>query len=66
MPGRCGHALWKKYFPNHWELYAYSVAAGMIAGEGLGGVVNAIITIAGADGETYGSFIACPFEICEA
>lgn len=58
--------LWKRYFPNNWELYAYSVAAGMIAGEGLGGVVNAIITIAGADGEKYGVFIACPAEICEA
>jgi uncharacterized oligopeptide transporter (OPT) family protein len=59
-------AIWKKFFPKNWEIYAYSVAAGMIAGEGLGGVVNAIITIAGADGEVYGSFIGCPAEICEA
>lgn len=38
-------ALWKKYFPKNWEIYAYAIAAGMIAGEGLGGVVNAILTV---------------------
>ena len=64
--GAIAGALWKKYFPNHWELYAYSVAAGLIAGEGLGGVVNAVLTIAGADGELYGVTIACPAGICEA
>ena len=64
--GAVASAIWKKYWPSHWELHAYSVAAGFIAGEGLGGVANAVITIAGGDGEKYGSTIACPAGICEA
>ncbi|KAH8897548.1 OPT superfamily oligopeptide transporter [Thozetella sp. PMI_491] len=64
--GAIAGAIWKKYWPNHWELYAYAVATGFIAGEGLGGVVNAVITIAGGDGDHYGVTIACPAGICEA
>lgn len=36
----------------------------MIAGEGLGGVVNAILTIAKVDGSIYGTNIACPMNAC--
>jgi uncharacterized oligopeptide transporter (OPT) family protein len=59
-------AIWKKYSPNTWDVYAYSIAAGMIAGEGMGGVMNAIITIAGADGDKYGVTYGCPADLCEA
>ncbi|KAJ4286632.1 hypothetical protein N0V88_007922 [Collariella sp. IMI 366227] len=57
-------ALWRKYHLKTWDIYGYAVAAGFIAGEGLGGVVNAILTLAGVDGGVYGSMIACPGDSC--
>ena len=43
----------------------YAIAAGLIAGEGIGGVINAVFQIAGISGpETYGSSIACPAGMC--
>lgn len=56
--------IWAKKNPVSFDIYAYGVAAGGIAGEGLGGVINAIFTIAGIDGEKYGSMIACPNDAC--
>ncbi|EAA29405.2 hypothetical protein GE21DRAFT_1685 [Neurospora crassa] len=57
-------ALWRKYSMRTWDLYGYALAAGMISGEGLGGVVGAILTLAGVDGSKYGSSIACPAGQC--
>jgi OPT family oligopeptide transporter len=57
-------ALWRKYDMRTWDIYGYAVAAGFIAGEGLGGVVGAILTLAGVDGGTKGSMIACPADSC--
>ncbi|KAF5124320.1 uncharacterized protein G6M90_00g029570 [Metarhizium brunneum] len=53
---------WKKYFGKNFDMYAFSVAAGLIAGEGLGGVVNAALTLGGVDGLKKGTFIALPGE----
>lgn len=53
---------WRKYFPKGFETYAFSVAAGLVAGEGLGGVVNAALTLGGVDGTKKGSMIALPGE----
>lgn len=39
-------------------------AAGFIAGEGFGGVIGAILTLAGVDGYTKGTQIACPLNSC--
>lgn len=57
-------ALWRKYDFRTWELYGYAVAAGFIAGEGLGGVIGAVLTLAGVDGATKGTHIACPMNSC--
>ncbi|KAL2022107.1 hypothetical protein VTK56DRAFT_6151 [Thermocarpiscus australiensis] len=57
-------ALWRKYSMRTWDIYGYAVAAGFIAGEGLGGVVGAILTLAGVDGATKGTQIACPLNSC--
>lgn len=51
---------WKKYFRNSFEAYGFAIAAGLLAGEGLAGVVNAALTLGGVDGETKGSPIALP------
>ncbi|KAL7806880.1 OPT oligopeptide transporter domain-containing protein [Trichoderma gracile] len=53
---------WKKYFPKGFDAYAFSVAAGLVAGEGLAGVVNAALTLGGVDGTKKGSMIALPGE----
>ncbi|KAK0668193.1 putative transporter [Cercophora samala] len=57
-------ALWRKYNMRTWDIYGYAVAAGFIAGEGLGGVVGAVLTLAGVDGAVKGTQIACPLNSC--
>ncbi|TLD26101.1 oligopeptide transporter [Venturia nashicola] len=56
--------LWEKKNAKHYEVFCYAVAAGLIAGEGIGGVINAILQIAGVSGDYYGSGIACPGGAC--
>ena len=57
-------AVWLKKSKEHFDMYGYAVAAGLIAGEGIGGVVNAIFQIAGISGSVYGTNIACPGNAC--
>ena len=46
-------------------MYCYAVAAGMIAGEGLGGIANAVLQIAGVSGAVKGTAVGCPLnEYC--
>ncbi|KAB2580544.1 putative oligopeptide transporter [Lasiodiplodia theobromae] len=56
--------IWAKRNPKSFDIYGYAIAAGLIAGEGIGGVVNAIFQIAGISGDFYGSNIACPGDLC--
>uniref|UniRef100_A0A8H7K2K4 Uncharacterized protein n=1 Tax=Bionectria ochroleuca TaxID=29856 RepID=A0A8H7K2K4_BIOOC len=51
---------WKKYFPRGFDVYAYSVAAGLIAGEGLAGVINAALELGEVSGSYFGTTIALP------
>ncbi|KAH7915483.1 OPT oligopeptide transporter protein-domain-containing protein [Hygrophoropsis aurantiaca] len=52
--------VWRtKFFPSY-QMYCYAIAAGFIAGEGLGGIVNAVLTIAGVSGAVYGTTVGCP------
>jgi len=52
--------FWAKRKPKHYEIFCYAVAAGLIAGEGIGGVLNAILQVADVSGDKYGSDVACP------
>ncbi|KAG0151242.1 hypothetical protein CROQUDRAFT_712984 [Cronartium quercuum f. sp. fusiforme G11] len=52
--------LWQRKSIRTYELYAYSLAAGLMSGEGLGGVVNALFAVAGIDGSKHGSSALCP------
>ncbi|KAH7928026.1 PMSR-domain-containing protein [Leucogyrophana mollusca] len=45
--------FWRRMFFNNYQMYCFAVAAGFIAGEGLGGIVNAIFTIAGISGAVW-------------
>jgi uncharacterized oligopeptide transporter (OPT) family protein len=51
---------WQKKNAQHFDIYGYAVAAGLIAGEGIGGVINAVFEIVGISGAKYGSQVACP------
>ncbi|KAM5442932.1 hypothetical protein MferCBS31731_001804 [Microsporum ferrugineum] len=55
---------WKRKNMKSFEAYGYAVAAGFMAGEGIGGVINAILTIIGLDGERLGTNIGCPGGKC--
>ncbi|EHA47197.1 hypothetical protein MGG_04248 [Pyricularia oryzae 70-15] len=56
--------FWRKYRPASWETYGYAVAAGAIAGEGMGGVIGAVLQLAEVSGDIYGTNIACPADSC--
>ena len=52
--------LWAAKRPKSWEVWGFALSAGLIAGEGMAGVLTAFLTIAKADGSVYGSAVACP------
>ncbi|KAK0537545.1 hypothetical protein OC834_000469 [Tilletia horrida] len=51
---------WQKRRPEQYDLAGYAVAAGFIAGEGIAGVINAILTIAGVSGDVKGTMVGYP------
>ena len=56
--------VWYKRSPATFDTYCYAIAAGLIAGEGLGGVVGAALELGGVSGSIYGTQIACPLDAC--
>jgi uncharacterized oligopeptide transporter (OPT) family protein len=58
--GALASHFWSNKNPKHYEIFGYAVAAGLIAGEGIGGVINAIFQVLGIDGDRHGSTVACP------
>lgn len=54
--------VWARQWPAAFAMYCYAIAAGMIAGEGLGGIVGAILQVASVSGNYYGTAIGCPAE----
>jgi uncharacterized oligopeptide transporter (OPT) family protein len=48
---------WAKKYPANADIFAYAIAAGLVAGEGIAGVVNAILQIAGVAQGNYGSTV---------
>ncbi|KAI0745132.1 OPT oligopeptide transporter [Earliella scabrosa] len=57
--------LWQKRNPAGFDMYMFSISAGMLAGEGLGGVLQALLAVAKVDGGLFGTAIGCPgFEFC--
>ncbi|SPJ76324.1 related to permeases - unknown function [Fusarium torulosum] len=51
---------WRKFFNNHYEMHAFAIAAGLIAGEGFGGVINAALELGKVSGSFKGTEIALP------
>lgn len=51
--------FWLKRNPKSFDMYMFAVSAGMLAGEGLGGVFQALLAVAKVDGgRMYYSAIA--------
>ena len=55
---------WLKKSKTSFDLYGFAVAAGWIAGEGIGGVANAVMQIIGISGDVFGTAIGCPGGVC--
>lgn len=49
--------FWAKRNPSSFDMYMFPVAAGMLAGEGLGGVFQALLAVIGVDGGSK----CCPY-----
>jgi len=57
--------IWSRKDVASYDMYMFAVAAGLVAGEGIGGVLQALLAVAGVDGSVYGTAIGCPgFEFC--
>lgn len=52
--------MWAKKYPKNADMYAYALAAGFVAGEGIAGVVNAILQIANVAPAKYGTTVGVP------
>jgi uncharacterized oligopeptide transporter (OPT) family protein len=57
-------SVWARRNPQTFEMLGYAVAAGFMAGEGIGGVINAIIQIVGVSGDAFGTQVGCPGDRC--
>ncbi|KAK6525304.1 hypothetical protein TWF694_005449 [Orbilia ellipsospora] len=57
-------ATWQKVSPNSWNMYGTALASGLIAGEGIGGVVNALFEVVKISGTYYGNGFGCPLGEC--
>lgn len=62
MAGALISHIWRRWNKNSFDVYGYAIAAGLLAGEGLGGVVNAALTLGGVSGDKKGTPIALPGE----
>ncbi|KAF8635413.1 hypothetical protein AX15_000407 [Amanita polypyramis BW_CC] len=63
--GSVGCYAWSKKGPASYDMYMFAVAAGLVAGEGIGGVFLALMAVLGVDGSKFGTAIGCPgFEFC--
>ncbi|KAG8919255.1 hypothetical protein FRC01_001378 [Tulasnella sp. 417] len=51
---------WESTAPASWEIWGYSLSAGLIAGEGIGGMVTAILVVLNLDGKALGTGWGCP------
>ncbi|TFK92506.1 OPT oligopeptide transporter [Polyporus arcularius HHB13444] len=63
--GSAFNYVWMLRNPVSFDMYMFAIAAGMLAGEGLGGVLQALLAVAKVDGSLFGTVIGCPgFTFC--
>lgn len=56
--------IWERRNSRSFDMYMFPISAGLLAGEGLGGVLLALLSVAGvgADGVKYGTSVGCTSE----
>lgn len=65
LGGALAGRIWRHRQRVSYENYLSSVAAGLIAGEGIGGIINGALMIAvGWGGEGWGTRVGCPGDQC--
>ncbi|KAJ3163634.1 hypothetical protein HDU86_000217 [Geranomyces michiganensis] len=52
--------IWNKRNPASYEVWCFALASGLIAGEGIGGLIQAAINIGGGSTASLGTHWACP------
>ncbi|KXN73605.1 hypothetical protein CONCODRAFT_3421, partial [Conidiobolus coronatus NRRL 28638] len=62
--GLCIEQIWKKCNPEQHKNYKEALSSGLIAGEGIGGVVYAIFQISGMTQSSVATKFACPPKGC--
>lgn len=62
--GAAGAAVWRAKGGEGFERLGFSVAAGLVAGEGIGGTINGILSISGLKHNMWSTNIGCPAGQC--
>ena len=63
--GSVFNRVWMKGSPSTFNMYMFSISAGLLAGKGLAGVFSDLFAVAGIDGSVHGTAFGCPgFEYC--
>ncbi|KAH9990676.1 OPT oligopeptide transporter protein-domain-containing protein [Xylariaceae sp. FL0662B] len=64
MMGALLAKAWRWKGREGYEHYAFGVAAGLVAGEGIGGTVNCVLSILGVGGQRWSTGVGCPAGVC--
>lgn len=64
MMGAVAAAVWRRKESRGWDRFGFAVAAGLVAGEGIGGTLNGVLAVAGLGGGQVGTSIGCPAGRC--
>ncbi|KAI4753708.1 oligopeptide transporter [Aureobasidium sp. EXF-3400] len=64
LMGSCLARIWQKKYPYTFAAFGATVAAGLMAGEGIGGAIHATLTLLGVPYERWSTAILCPGDIC--
>ncbi|TIC91778.1 putative oligopeptide transporter [Colletotrichum higginsianum] len=64
MLGAVAAKVWRWKGPVGFERNLFAVAAGLVAGEGIGGTVNCVLSILGVGGQRWSLGLGCPAGRC--
>ncbi|KAI1078854.1 OPT oligopeptide transporter protein-domain-containing protein [Whalleya microplaca] len=64
MMGALFAKVWRWRSHEGYEHYAFGVAAGLVAGEGIGGTINCVLSILGVGGQRWSTGFGCPAGVC--
>ncbi|KAI8911338.1 OPT oligopeptide transporter protein-domain-containing protein [Powellomyces hirtus] len=62
LMGALVQVVWNKKNPLSWEVWGFALASGLIAGEGIGGLIQAGFQVASVDQEGLSTWVGCPLD----